>query len=387
MSIFKRGNTYYYNFWWNGEHIQASTHQGNARVARQMEAAHKTRLAKSEAGIEQREPAPTLKAFAPRFREAIEVRCAEKAKTVSFYKSKLDRLLAYEPLASTKLDRIDEALIERYVQARRNTIIGKGKKKRNLSPASVNRELATLRRLLYLAKEWKLIASVPTIKLLSGERVREFVLSHDHERDYLDFAPQPLKDAALLILDTGLRVGEAVNLEWTDVLLEPVGSAKYGYLRVRSGKTKNAKRNVSLTARVREMLIARHSESNSKWVFQGETSASFLATSLNHQHIKVRRLLGLSADFVIHSLRHTMLTRLGEAGVDTFTIMKIAGHSSITVSQRYVHPSPESLERAFEKLESLNANAGRRSEAMLEATTVPTTVGTLPEGEMPVSIS
>jgi hypothetical protein len=38
-------------------------------------------------------------------------------------------------------------------------------------------------------------------------------------------------------------------------------------------------------------------------------------------------------------------------GVDAFTIMKIAGHSSITISQRYVHPSPESVERAFEKLE------------------------------------
>ena len=48
-----------------------------------------------------------------------------------------------------------------------------------------------------------------------------------------------------------------------------------------------------------------------------------------------------------------MLTRLGEAGVDSFTIMKIAGHSSITVSQRYVHPSSESVERAFEKLEAL----------------------------------
>jgi hypothetical protein len=28
-------------------------------------------------------------------------------------------------------------------------------------------------------------------------------------------------------------------------------------------------------------------------------------------------------------------------GVDAFTMMKIAGHSSITISQRYVHPSPE----------------------------------------------
>jgi len=46
----------------------------------------------------------------------------------------------------------------------------------------------------------------------------------------------------------------------------------------------------------------------------------------------------LPADFVVQSLRHTMLTRLGMLGVDAFTIMKIAGHSSITISQRYVHP-------------------------------------------------
>jgi integrase len=386
MAIFKRGKTYYYNFWWEGQHIQCSTKQGNPRIARQIEAAHKTALAKGDAGIFERKPAPILREFAERFKEAIEVRCSDKPATIDFYKSKLDRLLEFQPLASAKLDRIDEALIERYVQARSNTVIGKGKTNKKLSPASINRELATLRRLLYLAKEWKLILSVPMIRMLAGERIREFVLNHDQERDYLDFSPHPLKDAALLILDTGLRVSEAVNLAWSDVYLEPIGNAKYGYIRIRSGKTKNAKRNVSLTARVRDMLIARHS-SNSEWVFPGDTEDPFLATSLNHQHIKIRRLLGLSEDFVIHSLRHTMLTRLGEAGVDAFTIMKIAGHSSITVSQRYVHPSPESLERAFERLESLNANAGRRSEAMLEATTVSTTVGILPEGESPVSIS
>ena len=82
-----------------------------------------------------------------------------------------------------------------------------------------------------------------------------------------------------------------------------------------------------------------------------------------------------------------MLTRLGEADVDAFIIMRIARHSSITVSQRYAHPSPEALERAFDRLESLNANAVRRSGAMLEATTVPTTLGILPDGESPVSIS
>jgi hypothetical protein len=61
--------------------------------------------------------------------------------------------------------------------------------------------------------------------------------------------------------------------------------------------------------------------------------------------------------FVLHSLRHTYGTRLGEAGADVFTIMRLMGHSSVTVSQRYVHPTPEALERAVERLEGLNQSA------------------------------
>jgi hypothetical protein len=51
------------------------------------------------------------------------------------------------------------------------------------------------------------------------------------------------------------------------------------------------------------------------------------------------------------------LTRLGEAGADAFTIMRLAGRSSVTVSQRYVHPPPESMERAFDRLEALHNKA------------------------------
>ena len=56
MSIFKRGNVYWYHFLFNGEHIQKSTKQGNPRTARQMEAAYRTALAKGEVGITERKP-------------------------------------------------------------------------------------------------------------------------------------------------------------------------------------------------------------------------------------------------------------------------------------------------------------------------------------------
>ncbi len=65
--------------------------------------------------------------------------------------------------------------------------------------------------------------------------------------------------------------------------------------------------------------------------------------------------LKLPKEFAPHSLRHTFGTRLGESGADAFTIMRLMGHSSVIVSQRYVHPSPESVERAFVRFETLNA--------------------------------
>jgi len=58
--------------------------------------------------------------------------------------------------------------------------------------------------------------------------------------------------------------------------------------------------------------------------------------------------------FRLYDLRHTCLTRLGEVNTDPFTIQKIAGHSSITMSQRYVHPTDERLEDAFARLETYN---------------------------------
>jgi integrase len=345
MAIFERGRVYWYHFVFNGQHIQMSTKQGNRRVARQMEAAHRTALAKGEAGIFERTPAPILKVFAQRFMDAIQTRSASKPGTVNFYATRLKRLLGYEKIASAMLDRIDEELIERYVQERRQTV----------SATSVNRELATLRRLLRMAHEWKLIDRVPRIRLLPGERVREFVLSPQTERVYLDAAPQPLHDLSILLLDTGLRVGEAIRLQWRDIRLDLVRGAKFGYLHVREGKSKNAKRNVPLTARVRQMLEARSSTSKSDWLFPGDRAdRPILVTSLDHMHSSVRMALRLSMEFVLHSLRHTMLTRLGESGVEAFTIMRIAGHSSVTVSQRYVHPTPEAIERAFVRLEALN---------------------------------
>jgi integrase len=358
MTLYKRGNVYWYNFKHDGVHIQKSTRQSNQRVARQIEAAHRTQLAKGEAGFGDRKTVPTLREFGPRFLEFVEVNNASQPQTVLFYKNRLARLLDFAPIARTRLDKIDAAEIEAYVQNR----------SKQVSVTSVNRELAVLSRLMHIAVEWKVIPKVPKIRRLKGERQRSFVLSYDQEREYLRLAPQPLNDAAVVLLDTGLRVGELVRLAWADIHLEPVGSAKFGYLHVTGGKSANAKRTVPLTARARKTLIDRRErEPDSIWVFPGANDKPRTVNTLDQQHRRIaqrkvngERVALFSDEFVIHSLRHTMLTRLGESGADAFTIMRIAGHSSVTVSQKYVHPTPETVERAFDRLETLNAQAGKQ---------------------------
>lgn len=363
MAVYKRGGKWWYAFQFNGERIQESTKQHNKRVAEQMEAAHRTSLAKGEVGIRDRKPVPKLKDFGPRFLEAIETQCAEKPRTVEFYRHRLALLLKNDRLSSARLDAIDESLIEAYKQTRMRT---NSRRRQLLSPASVNRELATLRRLLRMAHEWKLIQRVPRIRLLRGEHNRHFVLSHQQEGLYLAALPPLVRDVAEVLLDTGLRLGEALSLEWPQVHLEVANGAKFGYLTVLSTKAKSKKaRNVPLSQRAVEAL--RRQPARTGFVFRHTDGSQAPAAHLDHQHARIRTLLKFPTDFVLHSLRHTFGTRLGESGADAFTIMRLMGHSTVTVSQRYVHPSPESIEIAYERLTVLNLE---------KVSTVSTTIGT-----------
>src|SRR5207245_2997823 len=106
MSIFKRGRVYWYHFVFNGQHIQQSTKQGNPRVARQIEAAHRTALAKDEVGFRERKPVPTLGDFCrnrvePWLRNTFE---QTSPNTWRWYSSNFRSLYEYPRLSEMKLD-------------------------------------------------------------------------------------------------------------------------------------------------------------------------------------------------------------------------------------------------------------------------------------------
>jgi hypothetical protein len=176
MALFKRGNTYWYEFMWKGRRVRKSTKVPNKKDAARIESARKTQLANGEVGIKDKPRVPTFQEFAPRFQEGIETLCRDKPRTVAFYKERLSRLLDFPELAACVLNEVDEQLIEKLKLHRTRQVSRRG---RPLSVASINRELATLRRLLRLAQEWKVIDRIPRVRLFRGEENREFVLSYE----------------------------------------------------------------------------------------------------------------------------------------------------------------------------------------------------------------
>ena len=142
-------------------------------------------------------------------------------------------------------------------------------------------------------------------------------------------------------------------LKRPDVHIEPVGDARCGYVHLRGTKSRNCKRNLSLSATPQLVLLRQRqiSECEHVVVMDSDPTPRASISALNHAHERVRGLAGLPGDFVLHGLTHTFDTRLGEEGAGAFTIMRMMGHTPITVSQSYVHPTPETMESAILSLD------------------------------------
>ncbi len=212
---------------------------------------------------------------------------------------------------------------------------------------------------------------------------------------------QPWRDVATVLYGTGMRPGEAYKLRWEHVLLNGTGRL----IQIAEGKTKAARRFLPMVPEVYSAFRARHADQShpaTGWVFPaGSRSGHLEESSAKIYHGEaVKRLTTASAAYAAwvrqgrdgnwadvvgatgklapeylerHSgaiqagwkgfepycLRHSALTMLAESGCDAFTLARIAGHSSITITRRYCHPQADAIERAFKQVQGvLTVGAG-----------------------------
>lgn len=218
------------------------------------------------------------------------------------------------------------------------------------APGTVNRKIAALSKALSEAEDLEIIDRKPKLTRYkeSEHRVRRF--TPEEERLALTFferiSNQDMADYLVLSLDTGMRQGEVLKLHHSDaqdgrVTVWGVGADNQ---RTKSGKS----RTVPLTKRAQAVFDRRKKASNRKEVFP-----ELNKNGVSHYWNRMAETLGLEEDkqFVPHILRHEFCSKLAANGENAMVIQKLAGHSTLAVTQRYVHLFGGELDGAISRLE------------------------------------
>lgn len=375
MALFKRGGVWWYQFFYRNKRFQESTRQGNKKVALDMQAARRSALAKGEVGIRPKKAVPRFDVAMKGFLVWSEENHTAHPQTYERHIVSSVPLLAYFKKVSLDLITADD--VENY---KRRRIATKSKKtKRHLKPATVNRELATLRQLFNYNMHNDVVTANPVrkVKFLEEHNLQNRVLSFEEQEKYLAECSQPLRDVAALMLETGMRPEELYRLRIDNVNLGA------GWLFNPHGKTKAAKRKVPLTSAARAILKKRIAEATGPFVFGSELDPNNPITQLANTHQRVVKRTGLQW-FRLYDLRHTFATRAVEAGVDLITLAALLGHSRIVMVQRYAHPGEEHKAEAIQKLESFcvkrwdSGKGVNAAEPDCEATTASLAMATSP---------
>ncbi len=340
MSVYKRGGVYWYDFWFQGRRYRRSTCINNKTSALRAEAIQRAELAEGRAGIVRRGPYPTFGNFVNKeFLPWSAGQHQAKPRTHKRYRVAAKPLLAF--FGKLSADAITAGHVEKFKLERATQI----------SPAGVNRDLAALRFMLNFAvrQGYVLNNAVNGVRFLPEGPGRMRVISHEEQQLYLAEAGQPLRDVAVLMVETGMCPEEVFTIRKENVHLAR------RYLFVLSGKTRFRRRNVPLTEAAIEVLKGRVQKAKGPYLFPSRGDSTNHLTTVHKGHLAALQATKINPPFRLYDLRHTYGSRSAMAGVDLATLKELMGHSHISTTMRYVHPTPEHKREAVRKLERFNA--------------------------------
>jgi integrase len=209
-----------------------------------------------------------------------------------------------------------------------------------LSPKTVNNHLTVLRKMLSVAQEWELIDHVPPMKWLKVPPQRFDFLSFEEAERLVKGADTEWGPAILVGLRCGLRLGEIMALRWEDVDLV-VGRlvVNRAVSRGRIGTPKNGRtREIPLGLDVLRALKD-HRHLKGELVFPGPAGRLLHKNETKHPLWRACRRSGLR--FIgWHVLRHTFASHLVMRGAPIRAVQELLGHSTIEMTMRYAHLSP-----------------------------------------------
>lgn len=224
---------------------------------------------------------------------------------------------------STPIEKISQEAILKYV----TELKGAG-----LANATVNRRLAALSALLNHALDLGWIKARPKTKQLKEPKGRTRYLSDEEEAELIAKArvkDSRVADCMTFLVDTGMRVSEALGLRWRDI---------HGKMATIHNTKNGDSRSVPMTKRVVKLLESFDKEGDGPFCTLNRFRVSDVC-----QWARERTSMKGDREVVPHTLRHTCASRLVRRGAPIFMVKEWLGHKSLVMVQRYAHLSPEVL--------------------------------------------
>lgn len=230
-----------------------------------------------------------------------------------------------------------------------------------VSPATINRELQTLKRMFSLAIQSGRIATRPHIEMLNEAAPRAGFFEREQYESVLHHLPAELRPVVSFCYITGWRMAdEVLKLEWRQVDFDA------GEVRLEPGTTKNKDgRTFPFTAELRTVLKAQHAEhlrlKKAGHIFpqvffrevangRGGEKKPKVITSLNKAWKAACKAAGCPGR-IPHDMRRSAVRNLVRAGISERVAMMMTGHKTRSVFERYNITSPGDLRDAARLLD------------------------------------
>jgi integrase len=232
-----------------------------------------------------------------------------------------------------KLHNITPWLIDKY----------KSSRKKEVTKASVNRELACLKHMFTMAINWGKAVENPVrkVKLFREPERRLRWLTEEECEKLVSASLGHIRSIIITALNTGMRRGEILSLTWDQVDFER------GLITVERSKN-NGIRHIPMNRRLTEEFNSIKITSPNQYVFSNKTGEPF--KSIKTGFLGALKRSGIE-ECRFHDLRHTFASHLVMNGTDIATLKELMGHKTIAMTMRYAHLSKEHKQKAVDSLQ------------------------------------
>lgn len=281
------------------------------------------------------------------------VRPTRRASTYRSYKTVIEQHLAPSRLGDMLLRDLREVQIQ-------HVLVAKAKAATRTQALS----LIVLRRALDQAVKWGMLGANPAAGVQPPRRARAElrVLDRDQVRRFLDAArADRLYALYYLAIDTGMRQGELLALQWGDVdliggTIQVVRSMDNHTGEVGPVKTRSSKRRIEIGVAARDVLRAHSARMEAEGiqgqlVFQNTTGGALSPQNVrNRSFVPIQKAAGIDPPVRFHDLRHTAATLMLAAGANAKAVSERLGHANIAITMDFYQHVSQTMQREIADL-------------------------------------